>query len=77
MEVRWAPFRFAVASHPELTEARIPVLVAELRAVLARHPGADPLDLEPIQLAGGQVWASPNWDDSGQLVWTLYRPQDR
>lgn len=77
VEVRWSPFRIAVVPHESLTDARLTVLIAELRAVLARSPGADPMELEPIVLAGGQVWASPNWDEAGNVVWTIYRPEDR
>ncbi len=77
VEVRWSPFRIAVVPHESLTDARLTVLVAELRAALDKHPDAAPEELEPIVLAGGQVWASPNWDEHGQVVWTIYRPEDR
>jgi len=77
VEVRWSPFRFAVVPHESLTDARLIVMVAELRAILAKAPGRDPMELEPIVLGGGQAWASPNWDEAGNVVWTIYRPEDR
>lgn len=68
VEVRWSEFQVAVVPHPELTDARLTVLIAELRAILEQHPDADLLVVEPLVLAGGQAWASPNWDEAGNVV---------